>query len=249
MHGTLALAAVTLVAAHVLTSVLDPFAPLRLADAVIPFAGRYRPVWVGLGAVAFDLLLVLVVTSLLRRRIGARAWRAVHWAAYACWPPALVHALGAGSDVRSRWMLAVAAGCLGIAVIAVAVRIALATGPGLARAGATAAVAASVLALVLWAPRGPLADGWASRAGTPAALLQPPAAAPRALRRQLDVPFAAHGRGRVRSGIAGDGTALIDITLRLRDSDAGPGHPARRAAAAGRWRARGAQPGDARACE
>ena len=109
LHGTLSLAAVVLIAAHVVTSVLDPFAPLRLTDAVIPFEGRYRPLWVGLGALAFDLLLVVLVTSLLRRRIGVRAWRAVHWAAYACWPIALLHTLGSGSDVQrggcspSRW--------------------------------------------------------------------------------------------------------------------------------------------------
>ena len=50
----------------------------------------------GLGTVAFDLLLALVVTSLLRERIGYRVWRAVHWAAYAAWPIALVHGLGTG---------------------------------------------------------------------------------------------------------------------------------------------------------
>ena len=71
----------------------------------IPFASRYRPVWLGLGAVAFDLLLALVLTSLLRARIGHRLWRRVHWLAYACWPVALVHALGTGSDARAGFML------------------------------------------------------------------------------------------------------------------------------------------------
>ena len=59
----------------------------------IPFASPYRPVWLGLGAVAFDLLLAVVVTSVLRARIGVRAWRTVHWLAYASWPLALVHSL------------------------------------------------------------------------------------------------------------------------------------------------------------
>ena len=67
---------------------LDSFAPIRLLDAVVPFAGVYRPLWLGLGALAFDGLLAVVVTSLVRRRLGLRAWRAVHWVAYACWPVA-----------------------------------------------------------------------------------------------------------------------------------------------------------------
>ena len=49
---------------------LDSFAPISLIDAIVPFAGSYRPFWLGLGAIAFDLLLAVTITSLLRRRIG-----------------------------------------------------------------------------------------------------------------------------------------------------------------------------------
>src|SRR5207245_2771326 len=97
--------------AHIATAVLDSFAPIRVVEAVVPFAGTYRPLWLGLGALAFDLLLALTVTSLLRPLLGLRAWRAVHWLAYACWPVALAHGLGTGSDARSPWMLAITAGC------------------------------------------------------------------------------------------------------------------------------------------
>jgi hypothetical protein len=228
LHGTLSLAAVVLLAAHVLTSVLDPFAPLRLTDAVIPFAGQYRPLWLGLGAVAFDLLLVLVITSVWRRHIGPRAWRAVHWAAYACWPLALVHTLGTGSDVRRGWMLALSAACTGVVVVAIGARLSAASGPrvGVARPATLVAMAASVLALAVWLPLGPLANDWARRAGTPVALLTRPATAtaqtapatpatPAAP--ALRLPFTASADGRLRSGIARDGTALIDIALRLTD--------------------------------
>ena len=47
---------------------------------------------------ASDLLLALTVTSLLRSRISYRAWRVLHWTAYACWPVALAHGLGTGTD-------------------------------------------------------------------------------------------------------------------------------------------------------
>ena len=57
---------------HILTSVLDSFAPISLIDAFIPFVGSYRPFWLGLGAVSFDLLLAVTITSLLRQRMGFR---------------------------------------------------------------------------------------------------------------------------------------------------------------------------------
>src|SRR5207249_202760 len=105
--------------------------------------------------------------------IGPRAWRAIHWAAYACWPPALVHALGTGSDVRPGLMLWLALACAALVATAVGTRVAIAAGPraGAARAAATVTLAIGALALALWLPRGPLAAGWARRAGTPAALL------------------------------------------------------------------------------
>jgi len=89
----------------------DPYAQLRLFDFVLPFVGKYRPFWQGLGTVAFDLLVALVVTSLLRHRIGHRVWRAIHWLSYAMWPVALVHALGTGTDGFSAWFLALAGVC------------------------------------------------------------------------------------------------------------------------------------------
>jgi predicted ferric reductase len=104
LHKNASLLSVVFLAIHIATAVLDGYVPIRWIDAVVPFAGQYKPFWLGLGAVAFDLLLAVIVTSLLRVRIGHRVWRAVHWAAYACWPIAVVHGLGTGSDSGQRWM-------------------------------------------------------------------------------------------------------------------------------------------------
>ena len=104
LHRNLTLVALVFLALHIATTVLDGFAPIALQDAVVPFGSAYRPVWLGLGAVAFDLLLALTITSLLRGRFGFRTWRLFHWLAYAAWPIALVHALGTGSDGRVGWM-------------------------------------------------------------------------------------------------------------------------------------------------
>src|SRR5205807_10175984 len=119
IHRSVSLLAVTFVAVHVLTTVADGYVPIGILSAVVPFSSGYRPFWVGLGAVAFDLLLALVITSLLRRRVGYRVWRAVHWSAYACWPIAFVHALGTGTDVGSAWLTAVLASLAGLVAAAV----------------------------------------------------------------------------------------------------------------------------------
>ena len=166
-HRTSSLLVCVLLAVHIGTSVLDGYAPIRLADVVIPFGGAYRPLWLGLGALAFDLLLALIVTSLLRARLGVRAWRAVHWLAYACWPVALLHGLGTGSDVRAGWLTWVSAACVAAVIVAIAVRVADRATGARVRLGVAAGLAVALAALALWLPSGPLAHGWAAKAGTP----------------------------------------------------------------------------------
>ncbi len=172
LHRTVSLLALVLLVIHILTSVLDSFAPISLTDAVIPFAGTYRPLWLGLGAVAFDLLLAVVITSLARRRLGHSAWRSVHWLAYACWPVAVLHAFGTGSDVHQGWMLLIAIACIVAVLSAVVVRVAIGW-PDNARLRLSmlGVAGAFALGLVIWLPSGPLGKGWARRAGTPPALL------------------------------------------------------------------------------
>lgn len=172
LHRTASLLALVFLIVHILTAVLDSFAPISLVDAVIPFVGTYRPLWLGLGAVAFDLLLAVTVTSLVRRRLGHGAWRGIHWLAYACWPIAVVHGFGTGSDVRQGWMLAIAVICIAAVLAAVVARVAIGW-PEHARLrlGMLGVAAAFALGLVIWLPSGPLAHGWARRAGTPPALL------------------------------------------------------------------------------
>jgi hypothetical protein len=169
LHRNLTLVALVFIATHVLTTVVDGFAPIGLKDAFVPFVSAYRPLWLGFGALALDLLLVLTVSSLLRRRIEYRTWRLLHWAAYAVWPLALVHGLGAGSDARFGWMALVAYGCLSVVLGAAAFRL-LQARPRLQLAAGGAAVAIAVL-IVAWYRTGPAQHGWAARAGTPVSIL------------------------------------------------------------------------------
>ena len=172
LHRSIPLLAIAFVAAHVLTTVADGYAPIGVKDAFLPFLSPYRPVWLGLGTVAFDLLLALVATSLLRARIGLRGWRAVHWLAYLSWPVAVMHGLGTGTDAKSGWLLTLTAVCTLAVAVAVVLRLTLAPGlDGGRRLVTLGAVPAVLLVVAIWARTGPLQHGWALRAGTPATLI------------------------------------------------------------------------------
>jgi methionine sulfoxide reductase heme-binding subunit len=172
LHRNVSLLALAFLAVHILTSVLDSFASISLVDAVIPFAGSYRPFWLGLGAVSFDLMLAVILTSLMRRRVGFESWRAVHWLSYAAWPIALLHSFGTGSDAKGSWMLFLSVLCLAAVVGAVLVRVALGWPQNLRlRWAALGGTGVFTLGLLLWLPSGPLGKEWAQRSGTPVGLL------------------------------------------------------------------------------
>ena len=185
MHRNLSLFCLALIAIHIVTTVADGFVPIGYLDAFVPFLTPYRPLWIGLGALAFDLLLAVAITSALRRRIGGRAWRGVHYLAYVCWPIAVLHGLGSGTDTRLPISLLIEVVCVASVVGAVAWRIVAARGmPNagrLATAGATTVVA---IGIGVFALAGPLQPGWSRRAGTSSALLA-----------QIDAKFAAQAAG------------------------------------------------------
>lgn len=225
LHRNVSLLATAFIGVHIATAVVDGFAPIRWLDALVPFTSAYRPIWLGLGAVAVDLFLALIVTSLLRQRLGYRAWRAVHWAAYASWPLAVVHGLGTGSDSRVQWVQLLDVVALAAVVAAVWWR--LANGSPAASGQRVAAAFASVvvpMAMIGWTMIGPARTGWARRAGTPASLLASSGGAQRATASggqgattsaTLSPPFTASLSGTVveRDGADGRSTVTIDAAL------------------------------------
>lgn len=114
LHRTASLTGSGLLVVHIVSLFFDPYSQLRLLDFLIPFQGSYRPIFLGLGTLALDLIVLVVGTSLLRHRLGPRVFRAVHWFTYALWPLALLHGLGIGTDAASTWFTALAAGCAGL---------------------------------------------------------------------------------------------------------------------------------------
>ena len=138
LHRSIALLGVAFVGLHVVTVVVDPFASLGLAAAIVPLASSYRPVAVALGVVSVDLVLAVLITSLLRDVVGPNVWRAVHWLAYAAWPLAVAHTLTAGSDAFAAWMLGLTGGCVLAVAGSLLVRLRAGRSPRASLAGAVA---------------------------------------------------------------------------------------------------------------
>ena len=172
LHKYLTLLSIVFVAAHVVTTVADGFAPIRLLDAVVPFASPYRPIWLGLGTVAFDLLLALLVTSLVRARIGYGSWRVIHFLAYAAWPVALVHAFGTGSDGRTGWFALLGFGCAAAVGLAVAVRRAPQRRPRRSPRACGCRNCRRRADRLLLVPRWPGTAGMGGTGGTPSSILR-----------------------------------------------------------------------------
>ena len=229
LHRNLTLLALIFIALHVITTVADGFAPISLLNAVVPFTSPYRPVWLGLGAVAFDLLLALTITSLLRARIGYGRWRALHWLAYASWPIALVHGLGTGTDARVTWLQVLTATCVAGVVAAVLWRVGASRATPGVRTASTVAALALPLVIGGWYLAGPARLGWAARAGTPRSLLSRKVATAGS-RRAVAAPavklptsaFTGTFSGRVReSSQDANGRVLVNISGRTSGGNSG----------------------------
>jgi hypothetical protein len=172
VHRNISLLVLVFIVIHVATAVLDGFAPIRWLDAILPVGGAYRPIWLGLGALSFDVLLAIAITSLLRSRMGYGTWRAIHWTAYGCWAVAIFHGVGIGSDTKQLWMQLLVATSIVAVLAAIAWRVAAGWSTW-TWGRVSMAVSAAVLPIVLlaWMFAGPLRPGWAKTAGTPTRLL------------------------------------------------------------------------------
>jgi methionine sulfoxide reductase heme-binding subunit len=112
IHRRISMLAVVFLAIHVLTSVLDTYVDISWTAVVVPFTSAYSTFWVGIGTIALDLMIAVFVTSLLRSRMQPATWRAVHWLAYLCWPIAVAHTFGMGTDSREPWVIALGVVCV-----------------------------------------------------------------------------------------------------------------------------------------
>lgn len=167
LHRNVSLLALVLLVAHIVAVIVDDYVVITVPETVIPFLSTYRPLWMSVGTVSSDLMIVLTVTSLLRHRFGYETWRAIHWTSYLCWPLGVIHGLGTGSDTRKAWSVWFTVACVVLVLLAVGWRI-VEGWPrrALLRATAVLVTACAVAVVFTWAKQGPFAPNWSKRSGT-----------------------------------------------------------------------------------
>lgn len=98
VHRNLALGSLVFLTAHITTAVVDSYVNLSAISVVLPFTSGYERLWVGLGSLAFDGLLAVVVTALLRNALGDDVFRWIHRLVWVAWGLAVAHGLGLSAD-------------------------------------------------------------------------------------------------------------------------------------------------------
>jgi methionine sulfoxide reductase heme-binding subunit len=122
-HRVLALLGLGMVALHGIALVLDQTVRIPVWALFVPFATAYRPVAVGLGVLTAELMLLVYASFSLRRRIGARNWRRLHYATFALFAGATVHGLTAGTDATQPWAFGLYLGATGAVAAATTWRV------------------------------------------------------------------------------------------------------------------------------
>jgi sulfoxide reductase heme-binding subunit YedZ len=133
LHRRLSLFVVLLLALHVATAILDPYVTIGWLAVILPLTSPYRALAIGLGTAAVDLGGAVLLTSLFRRRLGYRTWRAVHWLAYLAWPAAYAHSVTAGADLGVWWVAMAEYASVTMAAAALVARLLIRPGRAAAR--------------------------------------------------------------------------------------------------------------------
>ena len=122
LHRFLALLALGAVGIHGTVLVYDDVVPIDWRDLFVPGGIPYRTVWTSVGVVAAELMFVIYVSFSLRRFIGVRNWRRLHWATYLVFAGVTTHGLMAGSDSHQQWAIYLYVSAVGLVVAATVFR-------------------------------------------------------------------------------------------------------------------------------
>jgi sulfoxide reductase heme-binding subunit YedZ len=118
LHRFLAMLGLGAIALHGSALVLDQTVHISPAALFVPGLVPYRPVWTALGVLAFELMVVVYFSFALRRRIGSKAWRRLHWFTYGIFGLSTLHGLAAGTDSGRPWVLGLYGSAVGGVVAA-----------------------------------------------------------------------------------------------------------------------------------
>ncbi len=104
LHQDLSSIGLALALVHVAVLMIDRSVPYSPLEVLIPFSGPYRPLWVGIGQITLAITLLVLLSFYVKKRIGAPAWRRVHYLSFLAFLGATVHGLMAGSDTQAAWV-------------------------------------------------------------------------------------------------------------------------------------------------
>jgi DMSO/TMAO reductase YedYZ heme-binding membrane subunit len=116
LHRSISMVAVAFLVIHILTTVVDSYVPTGWISAIVPMTSSYKRLDVAIGAVAFDLILAVWLSSLMKARIANSSWRFIHWFSWLAVVAAIAHGFMTGTDSRSGLGLAVVVACAFIVV-------------------------------------------------------------------------------------------------------------------------------------
>jgi predicted ferric reductase len=99
LHQAASLLGLDLALFHGLILLGDRYMNFSLGQVLVPFAtASYRPLWTGLGQIGFYLFAIVSLSFYLRRFIGQKAWRTLHYLSFVVFALALTHGLLSGTD-------------------------------------------------------------------------------------------------------------------------------------------------------
>lgn len=88
---------------HALVLLGDSYIGYTLPQILIPFGGSYLTLWVGLGQIGLYLMALVTFSSYIRRWIGARSWRAIHFLSFLLFALSVLHGVFSGTDSSLPW--------------------------------------------------------------------------------------------------------------------------------------------------
>jgi methionine sulfoxide reductase heme-binding subunit len=122
VHRFLAMLGLGMLALHGATLVLDRTVHMPLAGLVVPGASPYRPAAVAVGVVGAELMVLIYFSFALRKRIGARNWRRLHYLTFLVFLLATIHGFTSGTDSTQPWAVDLYLGAVGAVAFATAWR-------------------------------------------------------------------------------------------------------------------------------
>ena len=123
LHRFLALLGLGAIALHGILLTLDTAVPIPWTALVVPGQATYRPLWTAAGGVSAEAMIVVYLSFGIRKRIGSKNWRRLHWATYAVFAGATVHGLLGGSDSNHPWAFYLYLGSVGLVIAATVWRV------------------------------------------------------------------------------------------------------------------------------